>query len=88
MPQIERFQTYRATVKIRRAPEFGPVRDGVEALDGKTEVFRAQWPIDCSDDEFSNPAYHGEWAMETPKGSAIHWIASGDKIEIQPEPTK
>jgi hypothetical protein len=41
----------------------------MEAFDGKRGVFRQMWKID-SGDEFANPAYYGEHAMETPHGWA------------------
>lgn len=79
---IERFQKYTATVKMRRDPRFGSIRDRLDAYDGMRFETRALWKIDCAEDEFANKAYDGEFAMETPKGWPILWIASGDLTNI------
>ena len=83
--QIERFQKYEATLKIRRDDSrFGHVRPEIEILNGKRIQTTALWRIDCGEDEFANKGYDGEWAMETPCDWPVQWVASGDLENITP----
>lgn len=82
--EIERFRHYRATLKMRTDPRFGILRPGIAPYEGTRFETMALWKIDCEDDPFANRAYDGEFAMETPRGWPVHWVASGDLTDIEP----
>lgn len=74
-PTIEQHAHYTATVRSRR--DIGlDIRPETEALEGKRVVVRALWQIEADDSR-----YPGEWAMQLPEGTGLHWIASGDLAE-------
>lgn len=82
--EIERFSRYRATLKIRRDPKFGLVKPEIEQFEGKRFETMALWFIDCAEDDSAHKPYDGEYAMETPHGWPVHWVASGDLIDPEP----
>ena len=80
--RIEPYAKYRATLRIRRDPRFGPIRPEMDALDGTSGVFEQLWKIQ-SNDQFANPAYYGEHAMKAPKEWPVSWVASGDLVDLE-----
>lgn len=80
--EIEQFDHYKCKVKLRPSYDGRPLKDGANALDGKTLILQADWVQDDDDQ------YPGEWALSSISydlheitGGAVSWISSGD-VEI------
>ena len=76
---MEQFEKYEATVRTRRDPKYGKVRPEMDDLDGTRAVFSVGWYIEAED----RKAYAGEYAMITPQGWRVPWIASGDLFDLE-----